>query len=106
MKHVSTLDVKTYGSLIVKRRTLVITSYETSSNAKDKIKDKEQVSSNHVTIWEAEDLVVEVEPAKAPKTLEDGGQATVDELKGLNLGTEEDPRPIYVSTMLTPKEEQ
>jgi len=49
-------------------------------------------------------LEVEVEPAEAPKTLEDGGQATVDELKELNLGTKEDPRPIYMSTMLTPEE--
>jgi len=32
-------------------------------------------------------LEVEVEPAEVAKTLEDGGQATVDELKRLNLGT-------------------
>jgi len=43
---------------------------------------------------------------EAPKALEDGRQATVDELKELNLGTNEDPRPIYVSIMLTPKEEK
>jgi len=41
MKHVSTLDVKIDGSLKIKRRTLVINSYETSSNWKDKIKEKE-----------------------------------------------------------------
>ena len=46
-----------------------------------------------------------LEPTEAPETLQDGGQATVDELKELNLGTKEDPRPIYVSTMLTLEEE-
>ena len=35
----------------------------------------------------------------------DGGQATVDELKELNLGTSEEPRPIYVSSLLTLEEE-
>jgi len=34
------------------------------------------------------------------------GQATVDELKELNLGFVEEPRPVYVSVMLTPKEEE
>jgi len=33
-------------------------------------------------------------------------QATVDELKELNLGTKEDPRPIYASAMLTLEEEK
>ena len=34
------------------------------------------------------------EPGEAPQAFEDRGQATVDELKKLNLGTYEDPRPI------------
>ena len=38
--------------------------------------------------------------------MEDGGQATVDELKELNFGTNEDPPPIYVSTMLTQEEKK
>jgi len=29
----------------------------------------------------------------------------MDELKELNLRTSEEPRPIYVSSLLTPKEE-
>lgn len=44
--------------------------------------------------------------APAPKELEDGGQATVDELLELNLGTEEDPRSIFVSALLTAEEKQ
>jgi len=42
---------------------------------------EDQVSSNHITIWEADDLETKVEPAEVPKTLEDRGQAIVDELK-------------------------
>ena len=74
MKRVSTLDVKIDGSLKVKRRTLVITSSDASSNSKDKVKYEDQVSSNHIMIREADDLETEVEPTKAPKTLEDGGK--------------------------------
>nr|CAD1839597.1 unnamed protein product [Ananas comosus var. bracteatus] len=37
--------------------------------------------------------------------LEDGGQATIDELLEVNLGTEEEPRPTYISALLR-KEEQ
>ena len=40
----------------------------------------------------------------APPQLEDGGQATVDDLKELNLGTSEDPKPIYVSALLSADE--
>ena len=45
----------------------------------------------------------EVEPA--PPELEDGGQATVDDLIEVNLGTEDDPRLTFISASLT-KEEQ
>ena len=45
------------------------------------------------------------EPNEVPQAIEDEGQATVDELKELNLGIDEEPRPIYVSLLLTPEEE-
>ena len=45
------------------------------------------------------------EPNEAPRAIEDGGQAIVDELRELNLRTSEEPRPIYVSSLLTPEEE-
>ena len=69
MEFISTVDIKIDGSLKVKRCTLVITSYEAHLNSKDEIKDDDQVSFNHITIREADDLETEVEPAKAPKTL-------------------------------------
>ena len=46
MKHISTFDVKTDGSLKVNIGTLVISSYVTGSNSKVKIKDQEQPSSH------------------------------------------------------------
>ncbi|KAK4588085.1 hypothetical protein RGQ29_019181 [Quercus rubra] len=38
--------------------------------------------------------------------LEDGVQATVDELKEINLGTTKEPRPTFISALLTPEEEE
>jgi len=70
MKRVSTLDVKIDGSLKVKRRTLVITIYDTSSNSKGKIKDEEQASSHPITVRDVDDLKTETASAKEPKTPE------------------------------------
>ena len=62
--------------------------------------------SCHVTAeTDSESDASDDEPNEAPRAIEDGGQATVDELKELNLGTSEEPRPIYVSSLLTPEEE-
>uniref|UniRef100_A0A7C9DQF5 Uncharacterized protein n=1 Tax=Opuntia streptacantha TaxID=393608 RepID=A0A7C9DQF5_OPUST len=61
MKQIAAFDIKTDGSLKIKRCTMVITSYEASSNSKGKIKDEEQASSHPVTAWEADDrLIVEL----------------------------------------------
>jgi len=70
VKCVSTLDVRSDGSLKVKRRTLVITSYRTSSNSKGKIKDEEQPSSHPITIREANDLEDDTKSAEMPNTSE------------------------------------
>ena len=40
----------------------------------------------------------------APPQIEDGGQATVDELQEINLGTYDEPKPIFVSALLTLEE--
>jgi len=43
----------------------------------------------------------------APKELEEGGQNQIDELVEINLETEEDPRPTYISASLpNDKQEQ
>ena len=46
------------------------------------------------------------EPREAPQVFEDRGQTTINELKELNLSTNEDSRPIYVSMLLSSSEEK
>ena len=72
MKHISTLDLNTDDSLKVKRRTLVITICEASSNSKEKIKGDKQASSHPITVQEADDLEDETESTEASKTSENG----------------------------------
>jgi hypothetical protein len=47
-----------------------------------------------------------LDAAPAPEQLEDGGQLTIDELVEINLGTEDGPRPTFVSASLTPEERE
>uniref|UniRef100_A0A2N9HH26 Uncharacterized protein n=1 Tax=Fagus sylvatica TaxID=28930 RepID=A0A2N9HH26_FAGSY len=77
MKRELAVEVSVGSSLKAKRRTII----HTNSSSDD-------------------------EPDKAPHAIEDGGQATVDELKELNLGTVDEPRPIFISALLTPAEEK
>jgi len=106
MKRFSSLDAKTDGSLRVKRHTVVFTGQQKNSGSNEAAEEEEVISSNHITIHECDDLDSGIELAETPKTFEDGDQATVDDLKELNLGTNEEPRPIYVSSSLTPEEEK
>lgn len=48
----------------------------------------------------------ELDVARALKQLDDGGQPTIDELVEMNLGTKDDPHPIFVSGMLTKEERE
>ncbi|KAA0062740.1 uncharacterized protein E5676_scaffold523G00210 [Cucumis melo var. makuwa] len=51
---------------------------------------------HHITILEELEIKTHEEDAEdVPQSLEDGGQSTVDELKEVNLGTIEEPRPEY-----------
>ena len=105
MKRNSTLDISTEGSLKVKRRMIV----HTSQSLVHKEQIEEVSSSFHITV--EEDTLSDVETTneevdEAPLTLEDGVQATVDELKEINLGTTEEPRPTFISALLTPEEEE
>ena len=60
----------------------------------------------HVTIEETSDHDIFEEDAEAaPLSLEDGGQSTIDELKEVNLGTKEEPRPTFISTQLSDNDE-
>lgn len=67
-------------------------SYEESLTVED-----ESSSSNP-----SEDFIDILQPA--PQEFEDGGQATVDDLVEINLRTEDDPKPVFVSALLTEEE--
>ena len=100
MKRFSSLDVN--GSLRVKRCTVVLTGQQKSSNSNEKSIEEQVASSNHTKIREGDDSDSEIELIRTHETLEDKGQAATDDLKELDLGTSEEPRPIYMSSLLTP----
>ena len=55
---------------------------------------------------EEDEEVHQLEDAQeAPASFEEGNQGTIDELKQINLGTEQDPLPIFISACLTLEEE-
>ncbi|KAK4397525.1 hypothetical protein Sango_1589100 [Sesamum angolense] len=63
--------------------------------------------SNHISIDEGSNLdISEDEIQNAPPQLEYGVKVTIYELKELNLGTIEEPRPIFISALLSPEEEK
>lgn len=104
MKRKSILSITTDGSLKVRKRTIVFTNQHLGETKED---PEEASASYHITVEdnlchdEMDDDVQE-----APPQLEDGVQSTVDELKEINLGTLENPRPTFVSTLLTTQEER
>ncbi|XP_020410515.1 uncharacterized protein LOC109946596 [Prunus persica] len=107
MKRLSTLDVTSSDQLKVKRRTIIQTRKALNQQNESDDKEVEILVVLHVMIEELdEEEPFEDEVYDAPAALEDGGQATVDELKELNLGTNEDPRPIFVSALLNPSKEE
>uniref|UniRef100_A0A803LLV6 RNase H type-1 domain-containing protein n=1 Tax=Chenopodium quinoa TaxID=63459 RepID=A0A803LLV6_CHEQI len=106
MKRLDLLEVKTCETLSVKGRTLILTGQKCLTNREDDDRENILATSNHVIVSEENILDGEVEPIEAPKTLEHGGQSTVNDLKELNLGTTDELRPIYVSAQLSPNEEK
>jgi hypothetical protein len=108
MKRELVVEVSVGSSLKAKRRTIIHT------NRLRKQVDQEE-GENETLILPAYHVTIEAdsgssssddEPDEAPHAIEDGGQATVDELKELNLGTTDEPRSIFVSALLTPAEEK
>ena len=76
---------------------MVFTCHRFNLGPKEELKQEEQASCNHITVREVDDSDTKIELAKTLGILEDRGKATVDELEELNLGTDEEPRPIYMS---------
>ncbi|KAG9447210.1 hypothetical protein H6P81_013338 [Aristolochia fimbriata] len=60
---------------------------------------------NHISITDDDQEEEEFVLKEAPTEFEEGGQSTVDELKKVDLGTTEDPRPTFLNASLTAEEE-
>jgi len=73
IKRIATLDVKTNGSLKVKRCNLIITNYKTNSNSKGKIKHEEQTSFHPIIVQDADDLKAEIRSTEALESLKNVG---------------------------------
>ncbi|KAK4390426.1 hypothetical protein Sango_2105900 [Sesamum angolense] len=91
---------------MVKKKKKSVASYHISYGGEiiDHVRD-EVVTTHHITLSE-EDFVKEEDVEIAPHELEQSAKTIVDELKEINLGDDANPRPIYVSTLLTEDEEK
>ena len=58
----------------------------------------------HTVDTDDDENFVDIQPA--PQEMEDGGQATVDELLELNLGEPENPQPTFISALLNSRERE
>ncbi|KAG9442226.1 hypothetical protein H6P81_018080 [Aristolochia fimbriata] len=76
------------------------------SSKKRDPEEEEAVAVHHITAGEGDDPTPEDDLGEAPAIFEEGGQATIDQLKKVNLGTEDDPRPTFLSTSLSVTEEK
>ncbi|KAH0634868.1 hypothetical protein KY284_037654 [Solanum tuberosum] len=71
------------------------------------VTDNKEIHSVFTSLEEGphnDDTNVDVQ--EAPPQLEDVVQSTIDDLKELNHGTLEDPRPTFISGLLTPQEDR
>ena len=91
--------------LKVRRHTIIHTGQSSCQQAREDNTEEEVQNVFHITIQEGkEDEIPEEDVTHAPPQLEDGGQATVDDLKELNLGTSDEPKPIFVCALLSTDE--
>ncbi|KAG9450485.1 hypothetical protein H6P81_010450 [Aristolochia fimbriata] len=70
-----------------------------------RVRAYDSATVNHISVTDDEQEDEEFVLKEAPTEFEEGGQSTVDELKKVELGTTEDPRPTFLSASLTVKEE-
>ncbi|KAG9450561.1 hypothetical protein H6P81_010526 [Aristolochia fimbriata] len=65
----------------------------------------DSVMVNHISVTDDEQDDEEFVLKEASAEFEEGGQSTVNELKKVDLGTAEDPRPTFLTASLTTEEE-
>ena len=99
MKCKTIWEVNIGEALTAKRRTMVTINQE--------LEDEAVTSVNHITIIEdtKEEPPIKDDTEDAPPSFEEGVQTIVDELKEVNIGTTEDPRPIFINASLSLEEE-
>ena len=61
MKRLSSLDVSIDGSLRVKRCTVVFADHKAHPSPSEEVIEKEQASSNHITVREVDDSDSEID---------------------------------------------
>jgi hypothetical protein len=88
-----------------------LTSYQPRSfcvaaNACKGMRDEHYLLSRVVEALNIGEQGEVLDAAPAPQQLEDGVQLTIDELVEINLKSEDDPRPTFLSTSLTPEERE
>ncbi|KAK4386125.1 hypothetical protein Sango_2483100 [Sesamum angolense] len=114
MKRQTTLTISCGRVLKAKAQTVIFTQVQSDDeDDKESIASSNYISNSveeniaqtyHITL--IEDGEVEEEDAEdAPAELEEGTKATIDELKEVNLGDIENPRPIYINASLNYGEE-
>ena len=104
MKRHTTMVVTTDEVLKMRLKTVIVT--KTPPEALDVPSTEESVASSyHITAIDGEDHPEE-DAEDAPPAFEEGVKSTVDDLKEINLGTLDDPQPVYVSALLTSEEEK
>jgi hypothetical protein len=77
-----------------------------AANARNGLRDEQYLLSWVVEAFNVGEQGEVLDAAPAPQQLEDGVQLNIDELVEMNLETEDDPQPTFVSASLTPKERE
>ena len=90
--------------LKVRQQTLVVT--KTCPEVLEDNFHKESVASSYHVTANDEEIQVEEDAEDAPQELEEGVKSTVDDLKEVNLGTQDEPLPTFISSLLNPQEEE
>ncbi|GFZ02402.1 hypothetical protein Acr_15g0010100 [Actinidia rufa] len=105
MKRHTTMVVTTDEVLKMRLKTVVVT--KTLPEVSDVPAFEESAAfSYHITTALDGENYPEEDAEDAPLAFEEGVKSTVDDLNEINLGTLDDPRPVYISALLTSEEQK
>ncbi|OMO76521.1 hypothetical protein COLO4_25539 [Corchorus olitorius] len=92
MERRNELVVTTGETLRAKAHTVVVTKPISILKDEEIFDDELILTSNHISVIEDDEKPHEEGAQEAPSSFEEGNQSTIDEIKEINLGTEEEPR--------------